>query len=112
MGKYNHIQHTTSRICPICGNSFTCQQKSPKKFCSPECQWEWQKQQVGVLNSRYTGKECICTYCGKKFFIQDYKLKTQTHWFCCIECRRKWYAEIWSQTQEWKEKSKRRTELS
>ena len=49
-----------------------------------------------------------CDYCGKDFLVAPYKFDIQERHFCSTECRQAWYAEVFSQTDEWREKSRER----
>lgn len=55
-----------------------------------------------------TGYFIECEYCGKKFYEKLYKTKTDQHHFCSNECRQTWYSEVFSQDDDWKEKSRKR----
>lgn len=80
----------------------------PQRFCSQECQKKWQKGNKGLENKRFEGKIVKCEYCSKEFPLGKYKLANRERHFCSKECRQKWYSEIWSQTKEWKEESRKR----
>lgn len=96
------------RKCEICNNEFECSKISTQRFCSSECQKVWQTTRVGILNPKYKRNELLCTYCNSKIYVPDYKLNIQNNFFCNKECRQKWYSEIFSQTEEWKEESRHR----
>lgn len=49
-----------------------------------------------------------CENCGKRYLIGKYKLEDGRHHFCSAECRRDWYSNVWSQSDEWKEESRKR----
>lgn len=72
------------------------------------CQGKWQSTQIGVLNPRSTQVEIECEYCGKKYYQKLYKTKNGQHNFCSNECRQRWYSEVFSQNEEWREISKKR----
>lgn len=97
-----------NRKCEICEELFYVSKKSTQRFCSTECQRVWQTKQVGVLNPKFARKEIECEYCGKKYFIKKYKYESSEHKFCSNKCRQAWYAEIFSQDENWKEESKKR----
>ena len=101
-------QNHEIRICPICGTEFDVTKKSTKRLCSPSCQKEWQKLQVGEKNPRYCRKEVACEVCGKKYTVKKYKTENGQHLFCSTKCRQYWYANIFSQQEWWKEKSRNR----
>ena len=104
-------QHKLShedRVCEICGNIFHVSKKSSQRFCSIECQGKWQSTQKGALNPRSTKEKIKCECCGKEIYVKLYKTKNGQHNFCSNECRRKWYSEVFSQDEEWREKSRKR----
>lgn len=89
--------HTNNFCCKNCYYSWLS--KNPKPFPS----------QKGVLNSRYlhnVNHSAKCQWCGKIFQTTGYKARMNLAIFCSKECRREWYAKVWSQTDEWREKSK------
>lgn len=96
------------RECPICHSLFYVSKKSSKHFCSCSCQNEWQKENSGFKNPKFQGKFLECESCGKGFLAGKYKVHEHKHHFCSVECRRAWYANVWSQAPEWKKESRKR----
>ena len=105
---YLHKARFEFRECEICGALFEVSKLSKQRFCSDECQNIWQTKNVGELNPRFESILTPCSYCGKQHYVKPYKFKEQEHFFCSKECRQAWYTEIYSQTDEWKEKSRKR----
>lgn len=105
---YQHNQVYEDRECEICGKVFNVAKRSSQRFCSIVCQGRWQSTQTGVLNPRNTQVKRQCEYCGKEFYVKKYKTENGQHNLCSTECRKNWYANTWSQSEEWKEKSKLR----
>lgn len=103
-----HEKAYEDRKCEICGAFMHVSKKSEQRFCSIECQKIWQTQQVGEINPNFTQEKIQCEYCGDYFYIKQYKINNGQHHFCSNECRRAWYANVWSQSEEWKEESKKR----
>lgn len=106
--EFQHRELFEDRECEICGKPFHVSKKSTQRFCSIECQKEWQKTIVGKLNPRYIRKKIVCETCGREFVTKNYKTKNGQHNFCSNQCRRKWYSAVFSQSDEWKEISKKR----
>lgn len=84
---------------------------STQRFCSYECQSKWQKTLTGELNPRYKKVKTRCDYCGKEINVFPYKIRdkenhSQEYVFCDENCRKKWYANVFSQTKEWKDISR------
>lgn len=104
--EYKHKQSLEIRKCEICGKNFETKKISKQRFCSHDCQNKWQKNQIGELNSHFKSTYAKCEYCGNIYHIAPYKLNLNQHKFCSILCRQKWYSEVWSQQDEWKEKSR------
>lgn len=94
------------RKCEICENDFIVRKSSTQRFCSMSCQIEWQKTNVGHKNPKFLGKTLPCDYCGKIIDVGKNKLDTREHHFCSTQCRQRWYSECFSQSEEWKEKSR------
>ena len=105
---YLHKVRFEFRECEICGEPFEVSKLSKQRFCSDACQIIWQTKNVGILNPRFESVLIPCSYCGKQHYVKPYKIKEQEHFFCSKECRQKWYAEIYSQTDEYREKSRKR----
>ena len=104
--EYIHKERFEIRKCEICNVEFECSKLSTQRFCSPECNSEWQKTLVGELNYHFTSKKIECDYCGKPFYIKPCLLETNKHHFCSKKCRQDWYANVFSQTKECKERSR------
>lgn len=96
------------RECPICRKSFEVRKTSPQMLCSPYCQHIWQTQQVGILNVKYNREHTQCDWCGKDLYRTPYDMKTKPHHFCNTNCRQAWYTNIYSQSEEWREESRKR----
>lgn len=90
----------------ICNKEFEVSKRSTQCLCSVDCQKEWQKLQVGENNSRYTREKALCEHCGKEIVVKKYKTENGQHLFCSNKCRRSWYSSVWSQQEDWKEKSR------
>lgn len=43
---------------------------------------------------------------GKEFYEKPYRLNVSKNHFCNKNCRENWYREVWSQSKEWKNKSR------
>ena len=98
--EYRHTQKFEWRKCEVCGELFEVSKTSTQRLCSYECQHKWQSLQTRELNSRFQSILTPCTYCGKEHYVKPYKFNIQDNFFCSIECRQKWYSEIYSQTEE------------
>ena len=99
---FRHEQTHEIRTCEICKEQFEASKKSTQRFCSIECQHVWQTTIVGELNPKFISEKVKCDYCGSDHYVRPYKLNEQDHFFCSIICRQKWYAEVYSQTKEFK----------
>ena len=106
---YQHKLTYEYRKCEICGKDFEISKKSKQRFCSCECQKQWQTTRIGELNPAYRDTNAKCDYCSKTFHISQYKLNNDNKHFCSKKCTRAWYAEIFSQSDEWKLESAKRT---
>lgn len=106
--EYLHKQTFEIRKCEICGQEFEVSKLSTQRFCSDQCQIQWQTTRTQELNPKFTSILIPCTYCGKQHYVKPYKLNEQENFFCSKDCRQVWYAEIYSQREEWKEESRQR----
>ena len=50
----------------------------------------------------------MCEWCGRQYIVGKYKMNSENNRFCCIECKRAWFANVWSQRESWKEESRKR----
>ena len=98
--EYLHEQRFELRQCEVCGVSFEVSKLNTQRFCSDACQNVWQTTQTKELNPKFTSILTPCTYCGKQHYVKPYKFDIQENFFCSTECRRNWFAEIYSQTEE------------
>lgn len=96
------------RKCEICGNEFYVSNKSAQRFCSNQCQHRWQLENTGFKNPKFQGGYVLCENCGKEYLVGKYKLENNKHHFCSTKCRNAWYSNVWSQSEEWKEESRKR----
>lgn len=103
---YQHKEKFEIRKCEICQTEFECSKLSTQRFCSNKCNSEWQKTITGELNPQFTSIKIPCTYCGQEHYVKPYKLQIQEHFFCNEKCRQGWYADFFSQTDEWREKKR------
>lgn len=94
------------RECPICHKGFETTKKSTKKLCSIECKNEYAKTVTGLKNSRSNGDEFSCEVCSKKIYRKKSRIEKSEHFFCSNECRQKWFAEDYSQTEETSRRSR------
>lgn len=106
--EFQHKETFETRICEICGKPFECSKLSTQLLCSVECQKLWQETRVGELNPRYKRNKIKCDWCGSDVFVPDSKLKLNKYFFCGNECRREWYSNVYSQTEEWRDMSRKR----
>lgn len=106
--EYLHKQTYEIRKCEICGHEFEVSKLSTQRFCSDECQIKWQATRVKELNPKFTSILIPCTYCGKEHYVRPYKFEQQENFFCSKECRQAWYAEVYSQREDWKKESRQR----
>lgn len=104
--EYQHKQKFEYRKCEICGAEFECSKTSSQRFCSKQCNSEWQKTLTGINNSSFTQVLIPCSYCGQEHYVKPSRLSKQNHFFCNEKCRQDWYANIWSQREEWRQKKK------
>lgn len=96
------------RSCEICEKDFYVSKKSTQRFCSTECQRQWQLSNTGFRNKRFQGGLLKCKFCGKEFLVGKYIFEDGKDHFCSKQCRRDWYAKVWSQSDSWKETSRKR----
>lgn len=97
--------------CLYCLNNYpSLKSNKNSKYCSKACQAEWQKENFkGSGNPRFNSITKRCDNCGNYHFVQPNKLKLkQEKYFCSVQCRQHWFGNIFSQTDEFKEKSRNR----
>lgn len=96
------------RNCEICGKTFYVSKKSSQRFCSCDCQHEWQLGNTGFNNPRFQGGNIKCDYCGKEYTVGKYVLEKSGRHFCSTQCRQQWYSSVWSKSDDWREESRKR----
>lgn len=104
--EFLHKTKTVIRQCEICGKEFEVSKSSTQRFCSIQCQGKWQSTQINELNPRSKKRKISCDYCGKDFWIKKYKIEAFNNHFCSANCRRHWFAEIFTQDEDFKEQSR------
>ncbi|MED1863219.1 hypothetical protein P4V41_07105 [Fictibacillus nanhaiensis] len=120
VGLYNGIirDKKIEKTCLICQGTYKVKRSEFEKSvtCSSSCQNVWQSQYlIGVKANNYNHnipleKRIVeCKMCKKECKISPYKIKELENGkekFCSKICFQKWYAEDWSQREEWKEESR------
>lgn len=106
--EYQHKQAFENRKCEICGCSFSISKKSSQRFCSVLCQNKWQTTLTGTNSNRFNSEIRYCEHCNKPIFVKQSKLHNGQHYFCSVSCRQIWFSEVWSQSPDWKELSRKR----
>lgn len=96
------------RECEICSCGFYVSKRSSQRFCSVECQNEWQRENVGFKNPRFQGGYVKCDNCEKEYLVGKTILDSKRHHFCSVQCRKEWYSSVWSQSEVWKDESRKR----
>lgn len=104
--EYHMKQSRETRKCEQCGKDFYVLKARSQRFCSPRCNSDWQSTLIGKDNPKFNQKLGNCECCGEEFYISNYKANNGQKNFCSIECRQKWYSEVWCQQEEWKNKSR------
>lgn len=95
--------------CEVCGNDFIAPpDHKEQRFCSRTCQGKWQSTKTGRDNPKYKRVETTCDWCNKTFDMRNYMVGKDKHNFCSVECSRAWYSNVFSQSEEWKEESRKR----
>lgn len=94
------------KVCESCGKTFKASPDNKnQRFCSVKCQGKWQSTQLGRNNPRYKKVEVECDWCHKKYDMRNYMVGKHNNHFCSDSCRKEWYSNVWSQTDEWKKES-------
>lgn len=92
----------------MCDSIFHVSKKSTQRFCSIQCQGKWQSTQIGSLNPRTNKIECYCDNCNKKIMVIPSNFNRFDKHFCNEKCRQNWYTNVFSQSEDWKEISRKR----
>ena len=104
--EFQHNECYEDRECEICGRPFHVKKKSTQRFCSRSCQGKWQSTQTGDLNPRSKRIECECDGCGAFIKIMPCENKLFRYHFCSDDCRSIWLKNIYSQSDEVRERSR------
>ena len=96
--------------CDWCGKIFdkkSCEiERSKHNFCSHKCYAEWSSKNLRgeKKNTWKGGREVICFYCGKKFWLSPNKLQRNKHYFCSDDCYRVWWKKnnLGEKSPNWK----------
>lgn len=106
--EFQHVKLFEDRKCEMCDSIFHVSKKSTQRFCSIQCQGKWQSTQIGSLNPRTNKIECRCDNCNKKIMVIPSNFNRFNKHFCNEKCRQNWYANVFSQNEDWKEISRKR----
>jgi len=107
---FKHNQFYEERFCPICDTPFETTKIKNKIYCGLKCQIEWQRQnpRTGKNHPCYIPElhqDILCGWCDKSFDALTAEIENGKR-FCSNICRQAWYAQVWSQSKEWSDKSK------
>ena len=108
-GEYNHRMAFEIRKCEICGKDMEVSKISSQRFCSYECQANWQKTIIGEDNPKFDRVEYNCDSCGKEIDLIKGNISRYKHHFCSNKCRQKWFSNVCSQTEKWRQTSRKNT---
>jgi hypothetical protein len=79
-------------------------------MCSIQCQGKWQSINLSGMNANgynhtvsIEERTIVCQWCNKDFQVKPYEIENQK--FCSKECRQSWFAQEYSQSEEFKEKA-------
>ncbi len=100
------------RECEICDKEYETFKNSTQRFCSLDCQIEWQRlyPKTGEDHPCFTSEIITCDWCGKEYYESQCIINSdRNNFFCSIKCRQEWFANIYSQTEEFKNASRERT---
>lgn len=101
-------EHKEHRTCEFCGADMYVRKSVKLRFCSVQCQNEWQKGNIGYKNPKFEGIETNCETCGKDIIVGKSHVNMYKHHFCSNQCRQEWYGDILSQDKGWREESRKR----
>lgn len=91
------------RKCEMCRTEFYCLKTSTQRFCSQRCNSDWQKTLIGTDNPKFKSVLTTCDYCHKEIYVKRYRMAQMNYHFCSTECRQAWFAEEYSQGEDYKE---------
>jgi hypothetical protein len=100
--------------CEYCGQPYTCKpsqfERLGSRFCKMLCRNKWESENKrGKNHHNYNSIEIPCDYCGTIHPVKKHRVESeQEYFFCKAECRIAWYSEVWSQSDEWREESRKR----
>jgi len=98
------------RYCEECGIEFSCLQSSKQKLCSKECRYIYfSKNYSGENNGKYSQFNINCDWCGTEFKINPAHYDNVENHFCSIDCRQHWFKEVYSQTDEMRNRTRIQT---
>lgn len=112
--------NTEKRLCEYCNKEYETKKSSSQRFCSIKCQSKWQSEFLVGENANNFNKEIPlinryvkCDWCKKETLVKSpnkwKKIKEyNAKHFCSKKCKKEWYAKVWSQSEEWKEESRKR----
>lgn len=109
---YHQKENHKEIFCEYCGKKLSIPKSSHQRFCGKECVDKWQSEfrrgeNSPTYNHSYTKeqRQQVCEWCGEKFEVATAYLIGRRK-FCTEDCRREWYARVWSQQKQWKKQSR------
>lgn len=108
--EYLKSTHREVRYCEVCGEPFVTLKTKDQKYCSVPCsRIAYSQIYVGENHWAYNRIKTNCTWCNKDLTIDQCNNKRSKHHFCNKDCFRQWFANVCSQTEEFKNRSRQNT---
>jgi len=93
VGEYNSKRGSIIKKCEICGKEFKTRNSTNKRFCSIDCQIEWQRKfpRTGENHPSYKHdisikeRTLICQCCGKEYRVAPHLINVSK--YCSRKCK-------------------------
>ena len=107
---FSSKQGSETRNCIRCNEEFDCVKSSKKKLCSVSCAHLYFSTEFkGENSSLYKQFPINCDWCGEEYNVQPSQFNKSTNHFCSKDCRSEWFKNVYSQTDEVRERTRKRT---
>lgn len=105
------LSYMITKICEQCGEEYKVEnsRKDTARFCSQKCVHEWRSINTrGNKSPNYVPRYIIkCDWCGEEIYRTKNKIEHNNNNFCSKSCQKSWFTNIYSQTDDFKNRSKK-----
>lgn len=101
----DHVETRIINYCKVCEKQIITKPSENQVYCSLECRNIGETGKYTMENNpNFKRVKTECDYCKEPIFVKSHKFEIQKHNFCSNKCKNAHLKEIYSKTDEFREK--------